>query len=91
MNTDPVRLSVDLTWWPGDATFSMSRRLWTRPGPASDWQLEDMATSGSPIAPHELEDRFCEVVLVALQYFTVLTGVELVGPFSDAASGLPPR
>lgn len=69
MSTDPVRLSLDLTWWPPSAEFSVSRRLWTRVGRGDTWSLEDMATSGSPIGLVELPDRWAEASRMSLQYF----------------------
>lgn len=69
MSTDPVRLSLDLTWWPPSDDFSMSRRLWTRPAPGDTWQLEDMATSASPIRLVELPNRWGASSTVALKFF----------------------
>lgn len=72
MSYDPVRLSVDLTWWPDDDTFGVSRRLWTRPHRGDTWQLEDMATNGSPIGLDTLPDRWADVTALALGYFMEL-------------------
>lgn len=58
MATDPVRLSVELTWWPEDGSFSVSRRLWTRPAAGTEWRLEDMATSASPLGLVTLPQRW---------------------------------
>jgi hypothetical protein len=69
MSTDPVRLSLDLTWWPGDGTFSLSRRLWTQPARGSHWTLEDMATSGSPIDESTLAGRWADASRISLDYF----------------------
>lgn len=69
MCTDPVRLSMDVTWWPPEDDFSLSRRLWTRPEGSSTWQLEDMATTGSPIRLVTLPARWSEVNRVAMRYF----------------------
>lgn len=77
MRSDPVRLSVDLTWWPPSDDFSMSRRLWTRPAPGDSWQLEDMATTASPIRLVELPDRWRDATRVALGFFTDLVQQEL--------------
>lgn len=80
LSYDPVRLSLDVTWWPDDGTFAVSRRLWTRPHRGSTWQLEDMATSGSPIALCHLRDRWTASAATSLQYFESL--VETLGePF----------
>lgn len=77
MSTDPVRLSIDLTWWPPADDFSMSRRLWTRPVPGDTWQLEDMATTASPVRLVELPDRWRDVSRVSLAYFTALVESQL--------------
>jgi hypothetical protein len=69
MSYDPVRLSLDVTWWPDRDEFSVSRRLWTRPNRGDSWVLEDMATSGSPIRLVELPDRWAGLTDVSLQYF----------------------
>lgn len=83
MSTDPVRLSLDLTWWPPSDDFSMSRRLWTRPAPGDSWQLEDMATTASPIRLVELPGRWADSSRVALGFFTDLVEVHLE-PFPDS-------
>lgn len=72
MSYDPVRLSMDLTWWPDDNTFSVSRRLWTRPHRGSTWVLEDMATSGSPVRLFELPERWADVTTTSLKFFMQL-------------------
>lgn len=72
MSYDPVRLSVDLTWWPDQDTFSVSRRLWTRPNRGDAWVLEDMATSGSPIPLVSLRDRWTDVTASSFSFFTDL-------------------
>jgi len=72
MSYDPVRLSVDLTWWPDDDSFGVSRRLWTRPHRGDTWVLEDMATSGSPIRLVELPDRWAEITRASHRYFMEL-------------------
>ncbi len=82
MSTDPVRLSLELTWWPPADDFSMSRRLWTRPAPGDTWQLEDMATTASPIPLVTLQGRWGDASRVALDYFTALVQTQL-DPFAD--------
>lgn len=72
MSYDPVRLSVDLTWWPDQDEFGVSRQLWTRPYRGSRWELEDMATSGSPIRLVDLPDRWVDVSKVSLEFFLQL-------------------
>jgi hypothetical protein len=73
MSYDPVRLSLDVTWWPDEASFGVSRRLWTRPYRGSSWVLEDMATSASPITVGALRDRWGEASQISLDYFIALT------------------
>lgn len=58
MSTDPIRLALDITYDPVSAEFSMSRRLWTRPHRAGEWQLEAMSCSGTPIPLTGLRDRW---------------------------------
>lgn len=82
MSTDPVRLSLDVTWWPPADDFSMSRRLWTRPAPGDSWQLEDMATTASPVSLVTLRGRWADASRVALDYFTALVETQL-DPFGD--------
>ncbi len=69
MSYDPVRLSVELTWWPDSDDFSVSRRLWSRPNRGDTWVLEDMATSASPIRLVTLPDRWAEISSISLDYF----------------------
>lgn len=82
MSTDPVRLSLDVTWWPPSDEFSLSRRLWTRPHGGSTWLLEDMAASGSPIRLVELPSRWSDAQRVAINSFLELT-TALAEPFPD--------
>lgn len=82
MYTDPVRLSLELTWWPPADDFSMSRRLWTRPAPGDTWQLEDMATTASPVRLVELPGRWADASRVALGYFSELVEGQLE-PFPE--------
>lgn len=72
LSYDPVRLSVDLTWWPDSGDFSVSRRLWTLPNRGSTWVLEDVATSGSPIGLVDLPDRWADVSQSSFEYFAQL-------------------
>lgn len=72
MSYDPVRLSLDVTWWPDEASFGVSRRLWTRPYRGSTWVLEDMATSASPISVQALPDRWAEASRLSLDFFQTL-------------------
>ena len=77
--TDPVRLSLDLTWDPVDCSFSMSRRIWTRPTQSDTWVLEDMACSGTPIRAQALPARWAAASQTALEYLNEL--VESQDPF----------
>lgn len=83
MSTDPVRLSVDLTWWPPTDDFSMSRRLWTRPQHGDTWVLEDMATTASPVRLVTLPDRWRDASQVSLRYFLDLVEPR-IDPFPDS-------
>lgn len=56
MSTEPVRVSIEVTWWPHDGTWGISRRGWRR-DPTGLWSLEEMATSGTPLTMSELIDR----------------------------------
>lgn len=80
MATDPVRLSLDVTWYPPPDDFSVSRRLWVRPYGGDTWQLEDMATSGSPIRLVELPNRWADAQRVAIAHFLELV-TNLADPF----------
>lgn len=53
MSTQPVRVSIEITWHPYDGTWSIARRAW-RMHPDHGWQLEEMATSGTPLNVSEL-------------------------------------
>lgn len=72
MSYDPVRLSLDVTWWPDDGSFAVSRRLWTRPFRGPQWVLEDMATSASPISSVALPDRWAEASSLSIDFFLAL-------------------
>ena len=81
MNTDLVRLSLDLTWDPFDNSFAMSRRLWSRPPAGDSWSLEDMATTGSPVSREALANRWQHAADLSLEYFFQL--VDESGPFGS--------
>lgn len=76
MSYDPVRLSLEVTFWPDDASFSLSRHLWTRPHRGSVWVLEDMATTGSPIPLSSLRDRWNAAADLSLTYFEELIRIQ---------------
>lgn len=80
MSTDPVRLSLDVTWFPPSDDFGISRRLWTRPHNGDRWELADMATTASPIRLVTLPDRWAEVSRLSIEYFLELTQAQ-GGPF----------
>lgn len=63
MSTEPVRVSIEVTWWPHDDSWSISRRGWRRDS-ASLWQLEEMATSATPLTRSELISRLQAAVAV---------------------------
>lgn len=70
MATDLVRVSLDVTWDPVSGDFGFSRRIWSRPHRSSDWQLEDMACSGSPVSRTALPDRWAAATRETLRVFT---------------------
>lgn len=53
MSTEPVRVSIEITWWPHDGTWGISRRGWRRDS-TSAWVLEEMSTSGTPLTLSEV-------------------------------------
>lgn len=76
LSYDPVRLSQDVTWWPDEDSFSVSRRLWTRPYRGSHWQLEDMATTASPIPLSHLRDRWTASSAESFRFFMELVNTQ---------------
>ncbi len=69
MHTDLVRLSLDVTWDPVAGEFAISRRLWTKPQHGNTWLLEDMATTGTPLALVTLRQRWPVIADGTLGYF----------------------
>lgn len=61
LSTEPVRVVLEVTWWPHDDSWSIGRRGWRRDS-ASLWQLEEMRTSATPLARHELLLHLAEAV-----------------------------
>lgn len=53
MSTEPVRVALEVTWWPSSGDWSLARRDWRRDS-ASLWQLEGMCCSGTPLSRSEL-------------------------------------
>lgn len=69
MSTDPVRVRLEVTWWPEDVSFSLARSVWSRPTYADHWLMEGLEVSGSPIRLSSLPDRWdsaCDVTLAEL-------------------------
>lgn len=82
MSTDPVRLSLDVTWYPPTDDFAVSRRLWTRPSYSDTWLLEDMATTGSPVRLVTLPPRWASASAESLRLFLELVQPQME-PFPD--------
>ncbi len=82
MSTDPVRVRLEVTWWPESGDFSLARMVWTRPTASDVWQMEGMEVSGSPIRLVSLPDRWATASDSALAYVTNLHREhEAAGPF----------
>lgn len=43
--SEPVRVSLDITWWPTDDQFSHSARMWIRDDETGTWRMEAMEAS----------------------------------------------
>lgn len=56
MSTEPVRVSIEVTWWPATNDWSIARRGWRR-DEFDQWRLEQMNTSGSPMTRGEVLQR----------------------------------
>lgn len=61
MSTEPVRVSLEVTWWPASGDWSIARRGWRRDHDNS-WRLEEMATSGTPLSLSEVVTRLQHAV-----------------------------
>lgn len=84
MSTDPVRVRLEVTWWPETADFSLSRSVWTRPISTDVWQMEGLEVSGSPIRLVSLSDRWAAASDGALAYVRALDAEHrAAGPFPD--------
>lgn len=46
MASEPVRVSLDATWWPADDLYSHSARLWIRSDYSGTWEMQEMSASG---------------------------------------------
>lgn len=55
MSTEPVRVSIEVTFWPHDNTWSIARRQWRRDH-VGNWQAEALYTSGTPLPRHTATD-----------------------------------
>jgi len=78
MSTQPVRVSLEVTWHPHDDTWSLSRRAW-RQDAEHRWQLEEMQTSGTPLMRRMLLASLDELVS------RLVTEIEeSADPFGDA-------
>lgn len=56
MASEPVRASLEITWWPVDDGFSTSSRLWIREDGSGTWAMQAM--EASPIqARHEIREH----------------------------------
>jgi hypothetical protein len=53
MSTEPVRVSLEVTWWPSEDSWSIARRGWRRDHDNA-WNLEEMFTSASPMTRTQL-------------------------------------
>lgn len=84
MSTEPVRVRVEVTWWPETGDFSLNRSVWTRPDGRDAWQMEGLEVSGSPIRLSSLSDRWTVAVDGALAFVTALDAEHrAAGPFPD--------
>lgn len=80
MSTEPVRVSIAVTWWPSDDSWSITRQGWRR-NQAGVFELEEMATSGTPLTRSEL-------LLKVAQAFELLETeiMESEDPFSSVGA-----
>lgn len=84
MSTDPVRVRVEVTWWPETGDFSLARSVWSRPHGRDAWQMEGMEVSGSPVRLVSLPDRWAIATDGALAFVTALDAEHrAAGPFPD--------
>lgn len=82
MATDPVRVRLEVTWWPESGDFSLARTMWTRPDGSDTWQMEAMEVSGSPIRLEALPDRWATACEGTLRLVTDLDEQHrAAGPF----------
>lgn len=82
MSTDPVRVRLEVTWWPEENDFSLSRSVWTRPDRQDAWQMEGLEVSGSPIRPDGLAERWTHANVAVLDFMWRLQeDHRMSGPF----------
>lgn len=65
MSTEPVRVSLEVTWWPSSGDWGIARRGWRRDHD-SHWRLEEMATSGTPLNRSDLVAQLSAAVDVLI-------------------------
>lgn len=78
MSTQPVRVALEVTWFPHDGSWSLARRAWRRDA-TDQWCLEEMATSGSPLTLSEALIKF-----EAAAHYLAHEMAESSDPFGDA-------
>lgn len=82
MATDPVRLSLDASWWPHDDTYGISRRLWLQDLATGQWILQDMRTTGTPLRHHEFVDQWRSAAGKVTPWFEELRSSHDFDPFT---------
>lgn len=78
MSTDPVRVSLDVTFDPVSNTFGISERQWRWYEPTTEWRLEALYTNGTPLSHHDAAARFLELARNCANAVKVLAP-----PFTD--------
>lgn len=63
MSTQPVRVVLEVTWWPATDDWSIARKGWRRDRD-NIWQLEEMSCSGTPLNHFELTAALNEATAV---------------------------
>lgn len=63
MFTQPVRVVLEVTWWPASDDWSIARKGWRRDHD-NLWQMEEMSCSGTPLTQREVIDRLADAVTV---------------------------
>ena len=78
MSTEPVRVSIEVTFWPHDDSWSLARRSWRR-SRDGDWRLEEMSTTGTALPRH-----VCMDLLEAAVAQLATEMIESEDPFGDS-------